>query len=113
MSGHDLIFQKIMMMVGIDSLESLHKCRQVCTTWNAMIIRNIWENPNKRNIIITSDSFNRHLVDFKMRIERNWGLEILPSDEDISRAKWLGNKTKYFRLRLSYEVCFGKDLRET
>ena len=28
MSGHDLIFVKIMMVVGLSSLESLHRCRQ-------------------------------------------------------------------------------------
>ena len=87
MSGHDLIFGKIMMMVALDSLESLHKCRQVCTAWNAMIMQNIWESQSNRNII-------------KMRIERIWGSEMipwnwatwmLPSDEDISCAKWLGN----------------------
>ncbi len=78
MSGHDLIFQKIMMMVGLDSLESLHRCRQVCTAWNTMIMQKIWESPSKRNII-------------KMRIERIWGPEMLPSDEDIAHAKWLGN----------------------
>ena len=61
MSGHDLIFDKIMMMVGLSSLESLYRCRQVCTAWNTMIMQNIWENPIKRNII-------------KMRIEeqRAW-----------------------------------------
>ena len=78
LSGQDLVFQKIMMMVGLDNLESLHRCEQVCTTWNAMIMRNIWESPSKRKII-------------KMRIERIWAHEMLPSDEDISHAKWLGN----------------------
>ena len=68
-----------MMMVGLDSLESLHRCRQVCTEWNAMIMRNIWENQSKRNII-------------RMSIERNWGPEMLPSNADISHAKWLGKK---------------------
>ena len=78
MLGHDLIFQKIMMMVGLDSLETLHRCEQVCTAWNSMIIQNIWESPSKRNII-------------KMRIEKNWGPEVIPSDKDISHAKLLGN----------------------
>ena len=78
MLGHDLIFKKIMMMVGLDSLESLHSCRQVCPAWDEMIMKNIWENKSKRNII-------------KIRIERIWGPEMLPSDEDISHAKWLGN----------------------
>ena len=90
MLGHDLIFQKIMMMVGLDSLESLHRCRQVCTAWNSMIMQNIWESKRKRNII-------------KMRIEKKWASEMipwnwatwmLPSDEDISHGKWLGNNNK-------------------
>ena len=65
MLGHDLIFQKIMMMVGLDSLESLHRCRQVCTAWNSMIMQNIWESKRKRNII-------------KMRIEKKWASEMIP-----------------------------------
>ena len=85
MSGQDLIFGKIMMMVGLDSLKSLHRCEQVCTTWNAMIMKNIWESPNKRII-------------FKMRIEgieRKWSSmnhRKVPSEEDISHVKWLGKK---------------------
>ena len=78
MLGHDLIFEKIMMMVGLDSLESLHRCEQVCTAWDEMIMENIWERQSNRNII-------------KMRIERNWAPGMLPSNEDISHAKWLGN----------------------
>ena len=77
MSGHDLIFQKIMMMVGLDNLESLHRCEQVCTIWNDMIMRNIWESPSKRYII-------------KMKIKIKWGPGIFPSEEDIFHAKWLG-----------------------
>ena len=83
MLGHDLIFQKIMMMVGLDSLESLQRCEKVCTAWNTMIIQDIWENQSKRNII-------------KKRIERNWAPGMLPSDEDISHAKWLGNNNTAF-----------------
>ena len=78
MLGQDLIFQKIMMMVGLDSLESLQRCEKVCTTWNSMIMQFIWESSSMRNII-------------KMRIEKNWGPRMYPSDEDISHAKWLGN----------------------
>ena len=59
MLGHDLIFQKIMMMVGLDSMESLQRCEQVCTAWNSMIMQNIWKSQSKRNII-------------KKRIEKNW-----------------------------------------
>ena len=77
MTPYPEIFDKIMVMVGINSIESLHRCRQVCRTWNVMIMENIWGNPSKRNII-------------KLKIERNWGPEMLPSNEDISHAKWLG-----------------------
>ena len=85
LSGHDLIFYKIMMKVCLNSLESLHRCRQVCRTWNAMIMENIWENPSKRNIITK-------------RIEKTWDpeAEVPPSDEDISHAKWLGKSEGCF-----------------
>ena len=73
------ILSEIWLMVGLESLESLHRCRQVCQTWNELIMKNIWKNPSKRNIIAT-------------RIQRNWGPGTLPSSEDISHAKWLGNK---------------------
>ena len=73
----DLIFSDIMMMVGLGSLESLHRCRQVCSKWNKMILIHIWESPSKKRIM-------------KERIERSWGLGMFPSDEEISHAKWLG-----------------------
>ena len=89
MSGHDLIFGKIMMMVGLHSLENLHNCRQVCTAWNIMIMQNIWDNPSNRNII------KMRIERIKMMIEKNWGLGgIFPSDENISYVKWLGNNKK-------------------
>ena len=74
----ELIFSDIMMMVGLESIESLHRCRQVCKTWNEMILRQIWESQSKKKII-------------KEWIEKNWDPEMLPSDEEISHAKWLGN----------------------
>ena len=73
----EMIFSDIMMMVGLQSLESLHRCRQVCTTWNEKILRDIWESRSKKKIM-------------KERIERSWGPEMFPSDEDISLAKMLG-----------------------
>ena len=78
MLGQDLIFQKIMMMVGLDSWESLKRSEKVCTAWNSMIMQNIWRSTKKRIII-------------KIRIEEKWSPGMLPSDEDISHAKWLGN----------------------
>ena len=49
-----------MMLVGLESLESLHRCRQVCKTWNEMILRDIWESESNKRIM-------------KERIEKNWG----------------------------------------
>jgi len=72
----ELLFSDIMMMVGLESLNRLHGCRQVCSTWNEMILRVIWESPSKRRIM-------------KERIERSWGPDMFPSDEQISRARWL------------------------
>ena len=75
MTPYPEIFEKIMMTIGLSSLESLHRCRQVCRTWNSKIMENIWGSPRNRNI---------------MKIEKNWGHDILPSEEEISHAKWLG-----------------------
>ena len=79
MSGHDLIFAKIMMTVVLNSLDSLHRCRQVCRTWNDMIMENIWGRPSRRNII-------------KMRTEKHWAPGLLPNNEEISHANWLGKR---------------------
>ena len=75
----EMIFSEIMMMVGIESLDSLHRCRQVCKAWNEMILREIWESQSKKKIM-------------KEKIEKNWGdgYGKFPSDEDICHAKWLG-----------------------
>ena len=69
----EMIFSDIMMMVGLESLESLHRCRQVCSKWNEKILRDIWENQSRKNIM-------------KMRIEKSWGPGMLPTDEEISHA---------------------------
>ena len=74
----DMIFSEIMMMVGLESLESLHRCRQVCSKWNEKILTDIWESQSKKKIM-------------KERIEKNWGPGMLPTDEEIAHAKWLGD----------------------
>ena len=74
-----LIFSDIMMMVGLESPESLLRCMKVCSQWNAMILRDIWENKSKKRIM-------------KERFERSWGPDMLPTYEEISNAKWLGDK---------------------
>ena len=74
----DLAVREIMINVGLDSLERLHGCRQVCQTWNRVILHDIWGSDNKKRIM-------------KERIQRNWGPGRLPSEEEISLARMLGN----------------------
>ena len=69
-----------MLMIGLDSPESLDNCRQVCKAWNAMIMNKIWENPTKKWGTI-----------IQRRIERSWDIQNnYPSDKMIYRAKMLG-----------------------
>ena len=75
----DLPFRDIMLNIGLESLESLHRCRQVCSTWNDNIMANIWGNPGIKQIIAT-----------RMRNVWDPETEKLPSHEMISHAKWLG-----------------------
>ena len=81
----DLIFDKIMLMID---LESLDKCRQVCKTWNKKIMRNLWESPRRQwgKII-------------ERRIEKQWffddpnGIRRMlnfPPDEKIAHVLLLG-----------------------
>lgn len=74
----ELIFCDIMMKVGLDSIETLHRCRQVCKTWNETILEEIWGNQSRKRMM-------------KMRIEEIWDCSwMFPSDDVISHAKWLG-----------------------
>ena len=75
----DLIFSDVMMKIVLESFESLHRCRQVCKTWNERIMSNIWENPSKTEII-------------KTKIEKTWGNDLISDEEinEISHARWLG-----------------------
>ena len=86
----DLALADVMLMVGLDSLESLHRCRQVCRTWNEKIMNNIWGNKRNKKII-------------KAKIEKSWGpwmhpsmfskrIRIFPSNDELSHAKWLGKR---------------------
>ena len=74
------ILRDIMLMVGLESPESLLRAMKVCSQWNEKIMRDIWEIPSKKQIM-------------KERFERSWGPDMLPTDEEISHAKWLGDKT--------------------
>ena len=76
----DLVFDKIMLIIGLDCLESLDSCRQVCRAWSVAIMRKLWDNPSKSwgNVI-------------RRRIEKSWGPGNLPSDQKILHAKLLGD----------------------
>ena len=77
----DPIFRDIMLMVGLESIESLHRCRQVCSTWNEKILRHIWESEKKKKKM-------------KRSFVIKWGIKwykVFPSNEMISHARWLGN----------------------
>ena len=76
------IISEIFLMVALESLQSLHSCRQVCSSWNKQIRINIWGNPDYKKRMAT-------------RIQRNWGPGKIPSCEEISLAKLLGKQTTY------------------
>ena len=73
----DLIFSDIMMKVGFDSLVRLHSCRRVCKAWNEMIVRDVCQSRKNRKIM-------------RERMEKIWGPGMLPTNEEISEAKWAG-----------------------
>ena len=68
------LFDYIMFLVGCGSLESLDTCRQVSSSWNNIIMRSLWENPNRQWGPI-----------IRRRLERSWDIT-LPSEEKISKA---------------------------
>ena len=72
----DELLNYIMMMAGLKSLDALHTCRQVCSTWNDFILSFIWGSNGSMRIM-------------KEKIERSWGHGMLPSDEEIRHARWL------------------------
>ena len=34
----EILFSDVMMMTGLDNLDALNKCRQVCESWKQMIV---------------------------------------------------------------------------
>ena len=89
------IFSDIMMMVGHESPESLLSCMKVCSTWNEMIIQVIWESQTKKKIMYGI-------------IERSWGPDMLPTDEEISQAKWLGDGSLILNVTNANPLSFQK-----
>ena len=88
------LFTIIMMEVGLNSLDDLHQCRQVCRKWNEQILGFVWDSKSGKRIM-------------KERIERSWGPGMLPTHEEISHAMWLNdrgilssNKIQEVRMRI-------------
>ena len=56
----DVIFGDIMMMVGLESLDTLHTCRQVCRSWNENIVSNkIFLSSFKSSISVRDDGHTK------------------------------------------------------
>ena len=70
----DLIFNKILLDIAIESLKGLHSCRQVCKGWNERICSNIFKKQSGKQILKAM----------------NWGLRGFPSNEEILHVKWFG-----------------------
>ena len=79
----ELVWEEIILMVGLSSLRDLDSCIQVCRAWNTVIRSKI--NPtNKWGRII------------QQRLEKSFDAEnSYPSDEEISHAKSLGINDKH------------------
>ena len=105
MLRHPGILDKIMLIVALDSLESLDSCRRVCKTWNTRIMNNIWENPTKKWGTI-----------IQKRLERSWGnlirksendgcyyltSNVFPSDDKIIHAILLGKHRIIYKMSLN------------
>ena len=77
----DPIFDKIILIIGLESPESLHNCKQVCKAWKKGIMRNLWDSPSKKLGSV-----------IERRIENSsWGPKNFPSDKKLSHVKLLGN----------------------
>ena len=78
----DHIFEEIMLMIGLQSLENLDTCRLVCKEWNKIImkkLRAIRDHPNEKWRAV-----------LEKRIKKCWGPGNYPSDKMISHAMTLG-----------------------
>ena len=89
------VFRIIIQMVGLESLNDLHRCRQVCSSWNQQILSFVWRSETSRRILMA-------------RIRSNWGHGRLPKDEEISRAKSLGEGCLFLEFMMSHLFDFRK-----
>ena len=93
----DVIFDDIMMRVGLESFDTLHTCRQVCRSWNEMIVSikiflNQFLNPPFQCEIMDTQKFRKNVAE---RISIKWtNYQYLPSHAEISQAKILGRINK-------------------
>ena len=90
------VFRIIIQMVGLESLNDLHRCRQVCSSWNQKILSLVWRSETSRRILMA-------------RIRSNWGPGLLPTDEEISRAKSLGEGCLFLEFTMSHLFDFRKE----
>ena len=76
----DLIFDKIMLIIGLWNPEMLVVCKQVCKAWRNGIMKSLWESPRKSWGAV-----------IERRIEMsNLDSENYPSDEKLAQIKLLG-----------------------
>ena len=78
----DLIFEEIILMIGLESLEDLDTCRLVCKEWNRRIM--------KKLRAIRDHPIEKWRTVLKKRIEKCWGPGNYPSDRSILLANTLG-----------------------
>ena len=78
------IFDEIMLIIGLESPESLDICKQVCQAWRKRIMRNLWDSPTKKWGPIIERRIKK----------RCWGPKNLPSDELLTYVKLLGDNEK-------------------
>ena len=88
MSGHDwsnmprVVFSDIMMKVGLERLEDLIRSRQVCKSWNEMIIG----MTKQQDHLLRSKAASRLMAEWRNDEEQC----VIPSREEVAVAKSLG-----------------------
>ena len=88
-------FEDIMMMVGLESLENLCRCKKVCRSWRAMIVMRYFELTKTKNVYLqlnmTKHQLNCLKRNFARRLRVRWTDEkYFPSFKEISKARRYG-----------------------
>ena len=109
-----LIFSDIMMMVGLESLNNLHRCRQVCKTWNELILQVIRRYKLEFCHLFKRDSvFNPE--NFKQRLELSLAsmlLRLLSMTSDDDEVKRNEERSHQWWVELGCEVKGARRLME-